>query len=345
MLVINQAEVGRALPMPACIQLMRETLAALARGEAVQPLRTHIATPDKRGILGMMPGYLAPANALGIKVLTIFPANEGTAVDSHQGAVLLFEEERGILIAVLDATAITGIRTAAVSGLATDLLASPGASDLAILGAGTQALTHAEAMFAVRTIGRVRLWNRTPERARSLAALIEQRFGLGVEVCPGVEQAVAGADLICTTTAAREPILRSEWVRPGAHLNVVGSSIPRSREVDSALMARARLFVDLRESALKEPGDILIPLAEGAIGPDHIVAELGELAAGKRVWQRSPDDVTLFKSQGIAIEDIASARFVYEEARRQGIGTEVALGGEAMVHATRAGVPNTPGPR
>ena len=330
MLIINQSEVVRALPMRACVGLMREALAGLARGEAVQPLRTAIATPDRRGILGSMPGYLRSARALGTKILTIFPANEGTAIDSHQGAVLLFEEERGTLVAIMDATAITGIRTAAVSGLATDLLAAPEAGDLAILGAGTQALTHAEAMVTVRKIGRIRLWNRTAERGRRLAGLIESRLKTSVQLCDTVEDAVRGADLVCTTTAAREPILLDSMVAPGAHLNVVGSSNPRNREVDTPLMVRAKLFVDLRESALKEPGDIVIPLNAGAIGSDHIVAELGELAAGLRSWRRQPEDVTLFKSQGIAVEDIAAARYVYEEARRLGLGTEIALGGEAM---------------
>lgn len=332
MLLINQQEVGKALPMKTCIGLMREALAALARGEAVQPLRTHIATPDRRGILATMPGYLGPAHALGIKVLTVFGSKEGTRFDSHQGAVLLFEEEHGTLIAVLDATAITAIRTAAVSGVATELLASPDAGDLAILGAGTQALSHVEAMFAVRAIRRIRLWNRTAERGRKLAALMESRFGRTVEVCGSVEQAVERADLICTTTASRDPILRSEWIHPGAHLNVVGSSIPRSREVDTALMVRSRVFVDLRESALNEAGDILIPLGEGAISPAHILAELGGLISGLQSWRRQPDDITLFKSQGIAIEDIAAARFVYDEARRAGLGTEIELGGRAAIH-------------
>jgi ornithine cyclodeaminase len=157
---------------------------------------------------------------------------------------------------------------------------------------------------------------------------------MAAEFCPSVEDAVRGAQIICTTTAAREPILRAEWVAPGAHLNVVGSSIARAREIDTALVVRARLFVDLRESALAEPGDIVIPLKEGAITPAHIVAELGELASGRSTWERRPGDVTLFKSQGIAVEDIASARFVYEEARRRGLGTEVDLGGHAMVSWT-----------
>jgi ornithine cyclodeaminase len=278
-----------------------------------------------------MPGYLGPAQALGIKVLTVFPGNEGTGIDSHQGAVLLFEAGRGTLIAILDATAVTAIRTAAVSGLATDLLAPADAGDLAILGAGTQALTHLEAMLAVRPIRRVRIWNRTPERGRRFVELVTQRHGMAAELCGSVEDAVAGAQIICTTTAAREPILQAGWVAPGAHLNVVGSSIARAREVDTALIVRARLFVDLRESALAEPGDIVIPLKEGAITPDHIVAELGGLASGLSRWDRRPGDVTLFKSQGIAVEDIASARFVYEEARRLGLGTEIDLGGHAMV--------------
>lgn len=331
MLVINQSEVSQALSMKACIPLMRDALAALAAGEAVQPLRTHIATPDRRGILATMPGYLASAKALGIKVLTVFASNEGTRFDSHQGAVLLFEEERGTLIAVLDATAITAIRTAAVSGVATELLAAPDAGDLAILGAGTQALSHAEAMFAVREIRRVRLWNRSAGRGRKLAEIIESRFGRKVELCSSVEEAVERADLICTTTAAREPILRSDWVSPGAHLNVVGSSIPRSREVDTALMVRARLFVDVRESALNEAGDIVIPLGEGAMTDQHILGELGELIVGRHPWKRQPGDVTLFKSQGIAIEDIASARFIYDEARRLGLGREIELGGRAIL--------------
>jgi ornithine cyclodeaminase len=330
MLVINQSEVVRALPMRSCIDLMREALSALARGDAVQPLRAHLATPDRRGILAWMPGYLGPAHALGIKVLTIFAANEGSAFDSHQGAVLLFEEERGALLAVLDATAITAIRTAAVSGLATELLARPDAGDLAILGAGTQALTHAEAMLAVRPVRRIRLWNRTAERGERMARLIQSRLGATVEVCRNPREAVEGADLVCTTTAARDPILESGWIQPGAHLNVVGSSLPRSREVDSALMARAKLFVDVRESALSEAGDILIPIQEGAIAADHIIAELGELAGPSPAWRRQPADITLFKSQGIAIEDIASARWVYEEARRLGLGTDIPLGGHAM---------------
>ncbi len=330
MIVLSQADVVRALPMGPCIQLMRDTLAALARGDAVQPLRTHIATPSRRGILALMPGYLGPARALGIKVLTIFAANAGTKLDSHQGAVLLFEEERGTLLAVLDATAITAIRTAAVSGLATDLLAPAGAGDLAILGAGTQALAHAEAMLAVRPIRRLRLWNRTAERAERLAGIIGTRFGLRAECCGTVQEAVAGADIVCTTTAARDPILESGWVAEGAHLNVVGSSIPRHREVDSALVARARLFVDLRESALNEAGDIIIPIREGIITAGHIEAELGEIAGGARPWRRSTGDVTLFKSQGIAVEDIAAARYACEKAGEMGLGTEVALGGEAI---------------
>jgi ornithine cyclodeaminase/alanine dehydrogenase-like protein (mu-crystallin family) len=327
MLIINQADVIRALPMERCIAEMRRTLAALARGEAVQPLRNHIMLPDRRGLLGMMPGYLAPARALGIKVITIFHANEGTSFDSHQGAVLLFEEEHGSLVAIMDATAITAIRTAAVSGLATDLLAPPGAGDLAVLGAGTQALTHIEAIQCVRPLRRLRLWNRTAERARRLAELVATRFGLKPEICSSVAAAVAGAEIVCTTTGAKDPILRSEWVSEGAHLNVVGSSVPSKREVDSALVARSVLFVDRRESALNEAGDIMIPLKEGLIAADHIAAELGDVILGSHPGRRSKEEITLFKSQGLAVEDLGSARLIYDSARAGGLGTEVQFGG------------------
>ena len=328
MLVIGQSEVVQLLPMVTCIQLMRETLGALARGDSWQPLRGHLVTPDQGGVLAWMPGFVGPEQALGIKVLTVFSRNQGTAWDSHQGAVLLFEMDHGSLVAVLDATALTAIRTAAVSGLATDLLARSDAGDLAVLGAGTQAFTHVEAMQAVRPIRRGRVWNRTPERLEPFAARVAQRFGLKMEVCRTVREAVDGADLICTTTAAREPVLEAGWIQPGAHLNVVGSSSPRHREVDSATIQRGALFVDSRESALSEPGDILIPIREGAITKDHPMVELGEVVVGKHPGRRSPEEITIFKSQGLAVEDVTAAQYIYREAGRRGIGTDIELGGK-----------------
>jgi len=236
-LILSQSQVRRLLPMEACIDLMADTLATLARGEAVQPLRSMMRLPET-GILGMMPAYLTPDKALGIKLITVFHANHGTKYDSHQGAVLYFEGEHGSLKAILDATAVTAIRTAAVSGVATRLLARPDASDVAILGAGVQGLTHLEAMLAVRPVKRVRIWNRTFEKARELAARETRRRGIPIEAVQTAEAAIRGADIICTVTSSREPVLRGEWLKAGAHINAAGSSVAATRELDTPAMVR-----------------------------------------------------------------------------------------------------------
>jgi ornithine cyclodeaminase/alanine dehydrogenase-like protein (mu-crystallin family) len=329
MLILNQSEVERALPMGTCIRLMREAFAALARGEAVQPLRHAMPLPGG-GVLGPMPGYLPSAAVLGLKVITAFPQNQGTRFDSHQGAVLLFEPEHGALIAILDATAITGIRTAAVSALATDLMALPEANDLAILGSGTQAWTHLEAMLEVRPIRRCRVWSRTRSRAEAFKTRAGTSFRQSIEVCDSAEDAVVGADIICTTTGARDPILKADWLRQGAHLNVVGSSSVKKREVDSATVKRARIVVDRMESALNEAGDLLIPREEGLTHEDSWL-ELGDLVLGRKVGRTSPQDVTLFKSMGLAIEDLAAGRHVYDVARREGFGVDLELGGRSTI--------------
>jgi ornithine cyclodeaminase len=326
-LILSQADVRRLLTMRECIDLMAETLATLARGEAVQPLRNMMRIPDA-GILGMMPAYLSQGKAVGIKVLTVFQSNHGTEYDSHQGAVLFFEGEHGSLKAILDASAVTAIRTAAVSGVATRLLAPPDASDLAILGAGVQALTHLEAMRAVRPVTRVRVWNRTAQHAKDFAARESKRHGIPVEAVPSPEEAVRGASLICTTTSSKEPVLEGKWLSPGAHINAAGSSVATTRELDTTAVKRARLFVDRRESTLNEAGDFLIPKKEGAIGDDHILGEIGDLVLGRTPGRRSPEEITLFKSLGIGVEDVASARFTYEKALKAGVGVSVEFGGQ-----------------
>jgi ornithine cyclodeaminase len=326
-LILSQSQVRRLLPMEACIDLMADTLATLARGEAVQPLRSMMRLPET-GILGMMPAYLTPDKALGIKLITVFHANHGTKYDSHQGAVLYFEGEHGSLKAILDATAVTAIRTAAVSGVATRLLARPDASDVAILGAGVQGLTHLEAMLAVRPVKRVRIWNRTFEKARELAARETRRRGIPIEAVQTAEAAIRGADIICTVTSSREPVLKGEWLKPGAHINAAGSSVAATRELDTPAMVRSRLFVDRRESTLNEAGDFLIPKKEGAIGDDHIRGEIGDLVLGRTAGRGSPEEITLFKSLGIGVEDVASAKYVYEKALKARVGTAVEFGGE-----------------
>lgn len=314
--------------MDECMDVMADALSALARGEAILPLRPVMRLPEKVGALGLMPSYLANIKAMGLKAVSVFPGNHGTRYDSHQGAVLLFEATHGQLLSVMDATSITAIRTAAVSGVATRLLARADAQSLAILGSGTQARTHFGAMMEARGIKTVRVWSRNDERATRFADLEAKRNGIEVRAAATVEEAVAGADIICTTTAAPEPILKGEWISPGTHINAVGSSVPFTRELDTAAVKNARLYVDRRESTLNEAGDFLFAKREGAIDDSHIVGEIGEILLGTVEGRRTPGEITLFKSLGLGIEDLAAANHIYRRAVERGAGVSVELGGE-----------------
>jgi len=325
-LVIDHATVRRLFPMDQAIEAMATAFRALAEGKAILPLRSIVWTPDRTGGLGVMPGFVS--DRLGLKAVTIFPGNHGTELDSHQGVVLLFEATRGRLLAILDATEVTAIRTAAVSALATRLLARADAGDLAIFGSGTQARTHLSAMFAVRPIRRVRVWSRNPENARGFAVRESRRYRVPVEAAPSVEDAARGADLLCTVTSAREPFLRAEWLSPGAHVNAVGSSVASARELEGKAVARGRFFGDRRESIVNESGDFLSARREGAVEDDHFAGELADVLAGTIPGRRSDDEITIFKSLGLAIEDVAAADHVYERAVREGAGLRVDLGGK-----------------
>jgi ornithine cyclodeaminase/alanine dehydrogenase-like protein (mu-crystallin family) len=326
-LVVNQREVPELLPMAECIDVMADALAGLARGETVMPLRGMARLPDRAGLLAWMPSLLPAAGVMGIKVISVFP-NEGTELESHQGAVLLFEAERGRLLAIVDASEVTAIRTAAVSGLATRLLAREDAEELAILGSGTQARTNLEAMLAARNIQHVRVWSRHAEHAQSFAERESRRHGISVEPSGTAQQAVEGAGIVCTTTSSTEPVLEGRWLSPGAHVNAVGFSGPTGRELDTEAVVRARLFADRRESILNEAGDFLIAKSDGAVGDDHVVGELGEVVLGKVEGRTSPEEITVFESLGLAIEDLAAVQHVYRRAVETGKGTRVELGGE-----------------
>ena len=323
-LILTHAEVERLLPMEECIGVMTEAMKALANGQVHNPLRMVVRPPDAAGLMGLMPSYIGGANAAyGLKAVCVFPQNTAKGKDAHQGTVMLFSAETGELLALMNASAITAIRTAAVSGVATKLLAREDAGDLALLGSGVQAHTHIEAMACARPIRRCRVASRSFEHAQRFAAEMRARFAFPVEPAESAEAAVRGADLIVTATNAREPVLKREWISPGAHLNVVGSSIPSTREVDAATMAAASLFVDRRESTLNEAGDYLFAAKEGAIGPEHIRAEIGEVLVGAKPGRTSPDEITLFKSLGLAVEDLASAQYVFSKARQVEIGAWV----------------------
>jgi ornithine cyclodeaminase len=313
------------LTMPKCIELMTQTLSALARGEATMPLRTVFAIPD--GAFAVMPAALANPSTVGAKLITVLPKNHGTKYDSHQGAVLLFDTDHGALLSVMDASSITQIRTAAVSGVATDVLAKKSATSLGILGAGVQGHSHLDAMMAVRPITTVKVWSRNQASAEKLAQRARDQYRVDAKVVASAKGASTDTDIICTTTSSTEPVLFGEWLSPGVHVNAVGASQNHAREVDSATVVRSRLYVDRRESALKEPGDIITPIRNGEITADHIVGEVGEVLIGTAPGRASDQEITLFKSLGLAIEDLASAHFLYAEAKRVGAGVEVELGG------------------
>jgi ornithine cyclodeaminase len=283
-----------------------------------------VRPPDAAGVMGLMPSYVSGDDAAyGLKTVCVFPGNPAKGKDAHQGAVLLFSAETGELLALMNASAITAIRTAAVSGVATDLLAVPDASDLAIVGAGVQARMHLLAMAEVRSIKRCRVVSRNPQHARRFADEMSERVPFTIETVETVEEALHGADLIATVTNAKEPVVRREWISSGAHLNVVGSSTPTAREVDTATIAASSLFVDRRESTLNEAGDYLFAAREGAIGPDHIRAELGEVLTGAQPGRTSREEITMFKSLGLAVEDLAAANYLYGKAKESNTGTWV----------------------
>jgi ornithine cyclodeaminase len=326
LLIISAAEVRQLLPMAGCMDAMASALKALGQGAAENPLRSMMWLPDKRGLLALMPSFMG--QSMGVKIISVMPGNHDTQYDSHMGAVMLFEAQHGRPLALMDASEITAIRTAAVSGVATRLLAKADAGDLAILGTGVQADSHLEAMLVARDIKRVRVWSRHAENRESFAARAKTRYGVEVEPVDSAQAAVTDANIICTTTSSSEPVLMGDWLSPGAHLNVVGASVRTSREVDTAAIVKSRLFVDRRESTLNEAGDFIIPKQAGAIGDDHIQAELGEILLGQHPGRTSDDEITLFKSLGLAIEDLASAEYIYQQAVAQGRGTTVEFGAE-----------------
>jgi ornithine cyclodeaminase/alanine dehydrogenase-like protein (mu-crystallin family) len=328
-LLISGAEVRALLPMSECISVMEGALKSVTDGTSVLPLRTVMRLDGTPNAFAAMPAVVGKGAgaSLGAKIITVFPGNDSTPYDSHIGVVLLFDAEHGKLLAIADASTITAIRTSAVSGLATRLLAREDAKELAILGAGVLSMPHLEAVCCVRPIERVRVWSRSGEKSKAFAIRAKKQFGVEVIVCNSAHEAAEGADVICTITGARTPVLEGAWIAPGAHVNAAGASISTARELDTSAVVKSRLFVDRRESTLAEAGDFLIPRGEGAVTDAHILGELGDLLAGSVKGRVNRDDVTLFKSLGLAVEDVASLRHIHTKAIASGAGTRVSLGG------------------
>lgn len=324
-LLLTDRDVAELMPVAACIDVMADALRAVSDGSAQLPLRTILRLPGGMNAFGSMPA--AVGDSIGAKIITVFPGNADTRFDGHIGVVLLFGAAHGELLAIADGSSITAIRTSAVSGLATKHLARADAGDLAILGAGVLASGHLDAIRAVRQVRRVRVWSRSGTRAHEWAAKAGPPRGITIEVCESARAAVDGADIVCTITSSRTPVLENAWLSDGVHINAVGASLAQARELDSATVVGSRLFVDRRESTLAESGDFLVPKSEGLITDAHIVAELGDVVAGRAAGRESERERTLFKSLGLAVEDVASLRFLYERAKASGRGTTIELGG------------------
>ena len=311
--VISRDEVARRLTYDLCIPIVRDAMIAFSRGETRQLLRS-ILPLSKGRVLGVMPGALGPHAPFGAKLISVFHGNADRGVQSHQGLVVLFDPATGAPVCILDAGEVTAIRTAAASAVATDALARPGARRLAILGTGEQAATHARAIAKVRPLESILLWGRTPEKARALAEALQPEFpAIPIAVAPTVEEAVANADIVCTVTAAKEPILKGAWLRPGTHVNLVGSSVAGPAEADNDLVIRSRFIADSREGILAQGGEFLRAKAAGLITDAHIAAEIGQVLSGEIQGRQTPDEITVYKSIGHIVQDLATAWFLYTQ--------------------------------
>jgi ornithine cyclodeaminase len=321
LLVLGGDDVRRLMPMADCIEIVDAVMRTVSAGGAVMPVRLGFRLPGTGNILAAMPGYVSGPASLGAKLIAVYPDNAQAGLPSHQGLVVMFDPATGSPVAILDAHAITGIRTAAASAVATRALARQDASRLAILGTGEQAEAHVHAMAAVRELSSVTIWGRSAEKAGALAARAQQALGIPASVGPDVERAVAEADIVCTTTSSPTPILSGGWVRRGTHVNLIGACSAKTAEADAGLIAKSAFYVDLRTSAMAEAGDLLD--AMGPLAAQHIRGEIGEVLAGKVRGRGADSEVTVYKSLGIAAQDLAVAHEIVARARSVGAGVRV----------------------
>ncbi len=312
MIVLNKKDIQQLLPMSKCIQIMKELFSLNPQENFTNPLRSKIFIPEHKGILGMMPAYIKSYSVMGVKVISIFPENYKFGFSSHQGTILLFESKYGKQIATLDADEITGIRTAAVSALATKLLSRENSKTLCILGSGVQASTHIEAIINVRNIEKITVWSPNVGRLNSFVEKESAKCSIPIISCNSAKEAAKDTDIICTVTASSTPILKNKWVSPGTHINAVGVSTPKAREIGGNLVKRSKLYVDNYEANLNESGNLIIPIEEGLISKNHIQGDIYEFLSGKTNGRENENDVTLFSSVGIAVEDIAVAHYLYK---------------------------------
>lgn len=324
-LMLSRSDIKGLISMGEAIEALRLAHAEFSRGGTAMPVRSVILAPEHQGWYGIMPAYLPSSAAMGLKSVTVYKGNPSQGMPAIMGLILLLDPATGKPLAVMDAGYLTGVRTAAASGVATALLARGDAGDLAILGAGVQGRHHLAAMAAVRPIRSVKVFDLSPENAQRFQEEMQPATSAPIATVGSPEEAVRGSDLVVATSTSTTPIIEYPWLKPGAHINGVGAHSPGARELADEVVARARVVVDSRDAALKEAGDLLIPIAEGRVSADRFQDELGEVVEGTKPGRTSPDQVTVYKSVGIAIQDMAVAGLVYRKAVEKGIGARIDL--------------------
>jgi ornithine cyclodeaminase/alanine dehydrogenase len=325
-LILNREEIAAVLTMKDTIEAVEQAFRDLAEGKAEMPLRSTIRVADPPGLINVMPAYLGTLGALGVKLVSSYPQNPGKfKMPTVQATILLSDHKSGRLLAVLEGGYITAVRTGAASGVATKYMARQNSVSAGILGSGIQAETQLEAVCVVRPINSARVFSPTPAHRESFARRMSAKLGIDVKPVGGAAEAVRGCDIVIAASSAKQPILKGEWLAPGTHINGIGSHSTDARELDEIAVKRSIVVVDSLEAAMREAGDLLMPMADGVIGKDHVYAELGEVVLGKKAGRAGDEEITLFKSQGLAIEDVSTAQLVYEKAKAHGKGTELPI--------------------
>ncbi len=327
MLILNREAVAASLSHAECVDLMEGAMRAVSRRDVVMPLRQFMAVPDTQGKLGMMPGYVGRTEdaepSFGIKVVSKFPRAPGNPHSSHVGAVLMFETEDGLPVALLDGRELTAIRTSATTAMATRVLARQDATSLTFIGCGEEARHHIQAILPVRPIKKITLWGRNAERAATFASEQNIPSDVSIHVEPDIEKATREADILCTVTSSMQPILKGQWLQPGVHVNLVGAAVRASAEADIEVVKRSRFYVDYQPSAIEQAGELVNAIEAGVVSEGHIVGEIGAVLNGDAPGRRTDDEITVYKSLGVSAQDLAAGMAAAENAKSKNIGVAV----------------------
>lgn len=320
MRLIARSDVERLLPVSACVDVMRHAMTATSERNVTLPIRQFMPIPHAPGKLAIMPGTMADPACFGIKLVCKYDRPRGDALGTHVGMVMLFDSAKGVPLAMIEGSSLTAIRTSAASAVATDVLARKDATRLSIIGNGEQAARHVHAMRAVRNIDHVTIWGRDPARAETFARQMADETGLAVTTAATSAGAIVGADIVCTTTSAKEPVVEGRVLEPGMHINLVGSAIPTTAEVDAAAVQRSRFYVDYHDAAMAAAGELLQAIEAGVVGESHVIGEIGDVLLGHAEGRQTATDITMYKSLGVAAQDLAAAYAIWKKAELEDAG-------------------------